>query len=104
MKIIDEATLDLFRGPGLCEVCGKLVISREPHHLYCRGIGSGGRLDIRINLIALCAVFSGGDNCHARAHRGEIKRESLLEIVARREGTTSSSIEEEVWRLRRERK
>ena len=101
MKIIDEELLDCFRGAGLCEYCGKLVVRREPHHLFCRGMGSGGRLDVRINLVAICATFSGGDNCHARAHSGEITRSELLEIVAAREQTTVEEIEATIHLMRR---
>jgi hypothetical protein len=104
LKIIDEILLDEFRGPGRCEYCGKMVKNTEPHHLWTRGFGGGSRLDIRINIIALCSTFAGGDSCHHKAHNGRIKRQELLAIVAAREGVTPEWIEEEIYRLRRTRK
>lgn len=58
-------------------------------------MGGGSRLDIRINLMSLCRI-----PCHNDAD-GKIPRCSLLEIVAKREGRTPDSIEEEIWRLLR---
>ncbi len=98
MKIIDEPTLDCFRGPGVCELCLKRVKNRDPHHIHTRG---AGRLDIRINLIALCTAFSGGDNCHQRAHDGHVPRDRLLAIVAKREGWKVEDIINTIWELRR---
>jgi hypothetical protein len=102
MPIIDEAVLDAFRGPGFCELCGKRVRRREPHHLTARGFGGGTRYDVRINLLALCATFSGGDNCHHAAHESKVSRENLLAIIAKREERTAESIQEELWRLIRQ--
>ena len=101
MRIIDEPLLDQFRGPGRCEHCGKLVRKRDPHHWAARGIGGGGRLDVRCNLVALCSTFAGGGNCHRLAHDGKIKRDVLLGIIAARERTTPEAVEAEIWRLRR---
>lgn len=98
MRIVDEKTLALFRGPGQCEFCKKVVSRREPHHIFSRG---AGRLDVAINLVSLCAAFAGGDNCHAAYHNGDIARYDLLAIVAYREGRLQHEIEAEIWRLRR---
>lgn len=60
------------------------------------------RLDVRINLVALCAAFSGGANCHYSAHySGKPSRAELLEVVALREGRTVESIVDEMNELRR---
>lgn len=101
MRIVDDEALSRFRGPGRCEYCGQMVSNREPHHLQARGIGSGSRLDITENLMALCATFAGGENCHDKAHWGAIPRAELLEIVARRERKTVQAIQAKVWRLLR---
>ncbi len=102
MKVIDEATLDRFRGPGKCELCCKMVRQREAHHVVCRGMGGGSRLDVPINLLSLCATFAGGDNCHHAAHNARsVSRDRLLLIVALREGVTVESIVDDIHRLRR---
>ncbi len=95
MKVIDEGLLDEFRSAGRCEFCGKHFQSRHPHHLWARGMGGGSRLDVRINIIALCPP------CHNATHAGIIMRPDLLAVVAAREGLLQSQIEEEIWRLRR---
>lgn len=45
-------------------------------------------MDIRINLIALC------HSCHRKFHDGHEKRDTFLEIVAKREKTTVAVIVE----------
>lgn len=99
MTVIDEALLATFR-PGPCEMCGRPGPT-EPHHVFARGLGGGWRLDIRINLIAICRV------CHDRVHWGKLgtaveTRDYLLGIVAERERSTRAALEEEIYRLRRE--
>lgn len=97
VKVIDEALLDEFRRPGLCEWCGKHG-PREPHHVFSKGMGGHQRFDIRINLISLCR------GCHQRFHDGGLRRSDLLQVVADREKTTTLLIEDEIYRLRREQK
>ncbi len=101
MKIIDESLLATMRGPGKCELCGKMVRQREPHHLVCRGMGGGSRLDVPINLLSLCATFAGGDDCHHAVHNKRVSRDRLLLIVALREGIRVEDITDEIHRLRR---
>lgn len=101
MRVTNESVLDQFRGPGICEVCGKRVRNREPHHIQARGMGGGSRLDVPINLVATCAAFSGGDDCHRKAHDGHIPRRVFLEIVARREGLTADQVQERIWEMLR---
>ena len=93
MRFISEGTLKRYRGPGICEWCRKRSSRREPHHVFHRGMSSGNRLDISVNLVSLCATFTGGDNCHARVHNGEIMRIDLLAVVAARENTQQDRIE-----------
>lgn len=95
MLVIDEPLLNEFRQKGRCEWCAR---KRQtcPHHLHARGMGGGGRLDIRVNLVALC------QECHDNHHLGNRPlRCDLLAVVAAREKTTQDQILEEIWRLRR---
>lgn len=99
--------MDRFRGPGICELCQKRVRNRHPHHIICRGLGGGHRLDHPWNLLAVCFAFQGGDDCHEKIHmatltiRGRLTREDLFVIVSLREGVSVDEIEREVYRLRR---
>ena len=98
MIINDEALLNEFRAKGHCEWCLRAIRKRgelHANHIFTRGAGGGMRLDIRVNLVAMCW------HCHSEYHEGRIKRKELLEIVANREKTTVAEIVAEVYRLRR---
>jgi hypothetical protein len=97
MKVINEDLLDTFRRKPRCEVCKRRFDVLEPHHVWAKGMGGGGRLDVPQNLISVCRY------CHQAIHLGKVSRLELLAIVARRERTTVAEIEEEIWRLRRTR-
>jgi hypothetical protein len=97
MRVVDENLLQMFRGKPRCEWCGRTNGGQlQPHHLWCRGMGGGGRLDVPVNLIALCAV-----PCHHDAQEGRILKADLLAVVAAREGVLQQDIIDEVNRLRR---
>ncbi len=99
MRIVDEKLLHEFRMKERCEWCGKQVFRCEPHHVYTRGIGGGGRLDVRINLVALCP------RDHRSHHDGnEPLTIDLKAIVAARENRLQGDIEAEIAALRRRRK
>lgn len=93
MKVVDDELLSEFRRAGRCELCG-LPGHTQPHHVFPRGMGGGGRLDVRVNLVALCLV------CHNGFHDGNVPRASLLALVARREKLTVEEVEAEIRRLR----
>jgi hypothetical protein len=95
MILVDENLLYRFRGPGKCEWCDKHHQARHPHHLLARGMGGGGRLDHRLNLIALCPV------CHNEVHCGVIMRCDLLAKVAVREGILQREILNKLYEIRR---
>lgn len=95
MQVISEKTLDLFRAAGACDWCKRFVQRREPHHLYRRGMGGGGRLDVQRNLAGLC------QRCHHDLHLGLITRADMLAVVAAREKCTQQDIKSEIARLRR---
>lgn len=84
--IKDDAVLAEFRKAGPCEWCGLKCSRRDPHHIFARGMGGGRRLDLRTNLVGLCRP------CHDRAHDGEIGKEALVVIVAKREQMKPSDI------------
>lgn len=100
MIVKDEKTLDLFRGPGKCELCGKVCKVREPHHIFCRGLGGGNRLDIACNLLALGSTKRFECECHSRVDT-KAGRERCLQIVAKRERCEPSDVEAAVKFLQR---
>lgn len=77
-----------------CELCGA-VEGTAAHHLWTRGMGGGGRLDVPLNLITLCWA------CHRKHHDGHIRRDLLVKTVAWRESTNPEALEAEIHRLRR---
>ena len=89
--LIDE----MRRTTTLCEWCG-VREHLQCHHIYCKGMGGGSRLDIRENLIFLCAF------CHNQFHAGHIARKWLLATVATRENSTPEAItdliERHMWK------
>lgn len=97
MKIVDDKLLQTFREKTICEYCGKTFRGGlDPHHLWAKGMGGGGRLDHKLNLIALCRKD------HSASHGGgKPTFNELLEIVAKREGVTADYIRTEVFRMRR---
>lgn len=95
VAIINKALLEEFRCKTVCEWCKKTTRSGlDPHHLWCRGRGDAFRLDVRINLAALCRA------CHNAVHAGNILRCDLLAVVAAREGRLQDEMEAEIRRLR----
>ena len=97
MKIINEALLNDFRRAPCCEVCFRKNRSGlQPHHYRAKGIGGAWRMDVRINLIALCLF------CHRKAHDGNVSRKRILEIIAAREGRTPEEVTAELDRLRQQ--
>ena len=95
MKILDPDLLMEFRCKTRCEWCR--VSTRtglDAHHLFARGRGEAFRLDVRINLAALCRA------CHNAVHAGNILRCDLLAVVAAREGRLQDEMEAEIRRLR----
>lgn len=93
VKIIDKELLAEFHRRGLCERCRQRR-KTEPHHVFGRGVGGGTRLDIRLNLLALC------HDCHRLYHDGKVPRAELVAIVAAREKLTTDEVIDHVNRLR----
>lgn len=68
--------------PQTGQRCNKPVLG-EPHHIKSRGAGGD---DIQENEIDLCG------ECHSKAHNGQIKRQTLIQIVADRERMTYEEV------------
>jgi hypothetical protein len=68
--------------PQIGQRCNKPVLG-EPHHIKSRGAGGD---DIIENEIDLCG------ECHTKAHNGQIKRQTLIQIVAEREAITYEEV------------
>lgn len=94
MKIKDEKLLSLFRAKRQCQYCWTHT-TVQPHHVFARGMGGIRRLDVAINLIALCPF------CHRQFHDGHIQRHHLLEKIARREKRTVDDLLDELYLLLR---
>ncbi len=95
MIIIDEAELDRHRGWRNCLWCGKNRYC-EAAHVFARGMGGGGRLDIPYNLASLC------HECHMESHAGrEPTKITLMLLVAHRERVLQSDLEDEIHLLLR---
>lgn len=105
MTITDEKVLASMRGPGPCLWCKMQCARREVHHLVCKGMGGGSRLDVPWALASLCDHF--GASCHRRYHDGNLDNaevraaDRMRELVARREGTTPEAITEAIYCLLR---
>lgn len=101
MRYENEKTLDLFRGPGTCEWCLRFCPVREPAHIFARGMGGGGRLDVRINLVALGSTKLFACPCHTNNHSGhEPTQNDLIFIVARRERVNPVDLKDALIALR----
>lgn len=95
MKIIDEALLDEFRQSGYCEWCGRWFVRLDAAHVFARGMGGGGRLDVRVNLLGLCRR---DHDLHHAGHKPT--RDDLIALIAKREGLTPEAVVAEITRLR----
>lgn len=90
MLVINPARLRRFRGKDRCELCCRqspCIDGLDPHHWKKRGLGGGTRLDLSINLIAVCRI-----PCHNDCERGVIPEAYVLRKIAAREGTTPEAI------------
>lgn len=91
MQIIDRAAIEKARKP-YCELCGREQATHV-HHIFARGMGGGGRLDVAINLISLCW------QCHRKVHDGRILRSHILQAVARRHRMGAEEIENRIRQM-----
>jgi ribosome-binding protein aMBF1 (putative translation factor) len=79
-RIVDRKAIEKARKP-YCELCGRRAYGK-PHHI--KTVGSGGD-DVPENMIQLCT------DDHTKAHTGQISKETLREIVRRRESHNMDS-------------
>lgn len=94
-KIENPELLDAFRSLRRCEWCGKPVERCQPHHILAKGMGGGGQMDHRLNLIGLCAL------CHGLLQAGAQNKLACIAYVAGREGFAPEYVLNELYRLRR---
>lgn len=88
MIVKNQKLLDEHKQVGRCLWCNRYFSSLDPAHIFARGMGGGGRLDLRINVCSLCR------ECHTFHHSGhEPTRESLLAMVAKREACLQDDVE-----------
>lgn len=95
--MIDPGLLARVRAERRCSWCGApLPHGAEPHHIFGKLMGGGGRLDIPWNVVPLCLL------CHRAHHDGNRPlRVDLLAVSAARHGVQQQDIVDEVNRLRR---
>jgi hypothetical protein len=98
--IVNEDLLSYFRKQHFCELCGRRIAYGEPahpHHVECRGMGGGTRLDVALNLLSACW------QCHDKAHNGDAAklRQEGIEIIAYREGLEVDQVQQAIWTLTR---
>lgn len=74
-----DLMIDMHNEICYCEVCDTRSEPRHCHHIWARGMGGGGRLDVRINLIMLCK------ECHDKAHKNILTKRELWGIATERE-------------------
>lgn len=104
MKILNRALRKEFGTAGYCELCGLYCRKRAGHHLWTRN----PEITVRINLISLGFVERLPDGrtrfscrCHRQIHDGNIPRDRVLEVVARREQCRPEDIVEVMHWMRR---
>ena len=98
MIIKNPSLLASCRSKGRCALCGKYCNRREGHHVLCRGMGGGSRLDVKIHLVCVGSTRTRECDCHSRIDTKE-GRERCLRIVADREKCQVEDIEEALWVL-----
>ena len=96
MQWIEEAILTLFRNEGLCDWCMLPCKQRDPHHTVIRrGTGGGSRIDLAINLTALC------HGCHLEHHAGHAPLKcDLMAVIAAREKIDQQTIKDVLRAIR----
>lgn len=104
VKIVNKALREEYRRAGLCEYCLRPCRVCEGAHLFAKGIGEGGAIDLPINLIKLGSSAIShvtGCYCHHESHcDGNELNKKFLEIVAAREATTVDDIKAVIHMLR----
>lgn len=97
MKIANKKLWAEFQKPGLCELCKKPCMLREPHHYFSRT----PEITVRIGLISVGSTLRFECDCHAKCHSGRITRNELLAHVAAREKLRVDDVESVLLLFRR---
>lgn len=93
MEILNPELLAWFRRKPQCEIC-RCFRPVVPHHVYRKGMGGGGQLDVPENLLAVCSF------CHDMIHDGHVPYEFQLARLAEREGFSMDEIEAKIREYR----
>ena len=91
MKVIDEEFLKYIRGLP-CAFCDAPPPS-QVHHINCRGMDGGARLDKALAVLPCCFF------CHGK-YQGD--RKACFALVEQREGLGPGQAQAAVWRLLRQ--
>lgn len=94
MRILNDDLLLEGRSPGKCELCRKHCRERAYHHVVARGLGSGRRLDLSINL--LCLGMYPYCICHTLIDCKE-GYQRCLAALSKREKASTDAIERAIW-------
>ncbi len=87
MIIENELLLAELRLPGRCCLCNRMCHVREPAHIIAKGMGSGRRLDVPLNLLSLGSTTRFECECHRKLHDQRTHtEEQLMLYAASREG------------------
>ena len=97
MKLLNDALLASYRGPGQCEWCGKWNRLNCGHHVWARG---SGRLDIPVNLLRVGMDYFMDCPCHRKIEDRVIPMWKVVRFVAQRERVTPDQLEAEILYLR----
>lgn len=103
MRIVDPSLTRWFAKAGICELCKCWCRSCEGHHIFAKGMGGGGQLDIYINLIRLGRTKQFVCDCHTKIHSKVepcTRRSNLILKVAEREDLEPELIESTILQLR----
>ena len=93
--IEDDALLNYYRNQERCSRCLQPCWPCEPHHCYRKGMGGGSRMDVCLNILAVCRA------CHQHLQEAPGGREEGWRLIEKREGLEEGQAEAAVWVLLR---
>lgn len=97
-RVVDKKGMAKVKAIESCENCGSKNCL-EVAHIVSKGARGP---DIKENAVKLCGPAAFGAGCHGANHKGNITKEQLFAIVAKREGQTIEEVKEIVhkaWRF-----
>lgn len=97
-RIVDNNLLKKMKEIDHCELCGSHTCVENAHIVSKGAYGP----DIKENIVRLCGPARYGMGCHGNEHKGNISKDELFAVVAKREGKTTEEIKDIVnkaWRF-----